>query len=154
MDRRVKPKRGFSSDLGGTISNVTTCTIRAFLSSLHGLSISWHAAFETRIGGLDSRYQSCPSQSMSRKMRSTLILRTPMLYNITTSMFLNPDNTRFFNNSQPIPPAPTSKTRLEATLAYSESPRMRALWRSRAMEPETKKKRKVKRWSVEVSSVT
>ena len=52
---------------------------------------------------------------------------------LTTSMFLNPERTRFLSSSQPIPPAPTIKTRHEATLWCNVWPRTAILYDSRDM---------------------
>lgn len=38
----------------------------------------------------------------------------------TTQIFLKPVNAKFFNNSQPIPPAPMTKTRHSKALKKSE----------------------------------
>lgn len=44
---------------------------------------------------------------------------------LTISMFLKPAVTTFFSNSQPMPPAPTSKILLDSNAPNNSAPRMR-----------------------------
>lgn len=62
---------------------------------------------------------------------------------LTTSIFLNPDCTRHFNTSHPIPPAPTNKT-LELAIADRDSEgKTPAIFALLCRNPETKKKKKI-----------
>lgn len=107
----------------------------------------WRGAFEIGIGDWDWSYQSCLDRSTAKSVRSLNSLHILCAgLKQTTSMEGNPDMTRFFRSSQPMPPAPTSSTRLEVTFLYSDSPRIFALYCSRVMARMLKKGKRPENW--------
>lgn len=95
------------------------------------LLLSWHVGVGTETDDSSWRYRSCPDQS--REVVRWWVVCDGGGVLLATSMFLKPDMTRFLSSSQPMPPAPTSKTRLEFTLLRRELPSVRSFWMSRFM---------------------
>lgn len=118
LDVRIKSQSGLSSDIGFRFANVfsTEEELSIEIANVDRVQINLERKFRRtmcQIVGKDTLVAT-------RKYRQVLTRFVNVDEKLTISMYLNPDKTRFLRISQPMPPAPTTKTLL-ANIAFCNS---------------------------------